>query len=170
MVIVGGYNVYPREVEEILFAHADVKEAACAGVPDSYYGETVRAFVVLKPNAQCSAADLIAYCKDNLVHYKTPSRIFIVEALPPRSGRSTAFNCATSSRAALPSEAKRRHRLCRRDANPTIARRSGRGARARVLCRSSRNKKRFDVLGPDRRQMDRRVLRDFREVRSEGRR
>jgi long-chain acyl-CoA synthetase len=82
MVIVGGYNVYPREVEEVLFAHADVKEAACAGVPDSYYGETVRAFVVLKPNAQCSAADLVAHCKNNLARYKIPSRIFIVEALP----------------------------------------------------------------------------------------
>ncbi len=82
MIIVGGYNVYPREVEEVLFTHADVKEAACAGVPDSYYGEMVRAFVVLKPNAQSSAADLIAYCKNNLVHYKIPSRIFIVETLP----------------------------------------------------------------------------------------
>lgn len=82
MAIVGGYNVYPREVDEVLFMHPDVKEAACAGVPDHYYGETVRAFVVLKQGARATADDLIIHCKANLVRYKVPSRILIVDALP----------------------------------------------------------------------------------------
>jgi long-chain acyl-CoA synthetase len=82
MAIVGGYNVYPREIDEVLFAHSDVKEAASAGVPDKYYGEIIRAYVVLKPGARATADDLIAHCKANLARYKVPSRIFIVAALP----------------------------------------------------------------------------------------
>jgi long-chain acyl-CoA synthetase len=82
MAIVGGYNVYPREVEEVLFTHPDVKEAASAGVPDPYYGETIRAHVVLKPGVATTADDLVAHCKANLARYKVPSRIDIVDALP----------------------------------------------------------------------------------------
>ncbi len=82
MAIVGGYNVYPREVDEVLFTHPDVKEAASAGVPDQYYGEIIRAYVVLRPSARANPDDLIAHCKANLARYKVPSRIFIVDALP----------------------------------------------------------------------------------------
>ncbi|HEY1361590.1 MAG TPA: AMP-binding protein, partial [Xanthobacteraceae bacterium] len=82
MAIVGGYNVYPREVDEVLFTHPDVKEAASAGVPDPYYGETIRAFVVLKPGARATAEDLIGHCKANLARYKVPSRILLVQMLP----------------------------------------------------------------------------------------
>ncbi len=82
MAIVGGYNVYPREIDEVLFAHSDVKEAASAGVPDRYYGETICAFVVLKVGARATIDDLIAHCKANLARYKVPSRIFIVDTLP----------------------------------------------------------------------------------------
>jgi len=82
MAIVGGYNVYPREIEEVLFAHPDVKEAAAAGVADSYYGETIRAYVVLKQGSRANVEDLIAHCKANLARYKVPSRIFLVDALP----------------------------------------------------------------------------------------
>lgn len=82
MAIVGGYNVYPREVDEVLFTHPDVKEAAAAGVPDTYYGETIRAYVVLKPGAAATADDLLAHCRANLARYKVPSRIFVVDALP----------------------------------------------------------------------------------------
>jgi long-chain acyl-CoA synthetase len=82
MAIVGGYNVYPREVDEVLFAHPDVKEAATAGVPDAYYGEAIRAYVVLKPEAQATVDDLIAHCRVNLARYKVPSRIDIIDALP----------------------------------------------------------------------------------------
>lgn len=82
MAIVGGYNVYPREVNEVLFTHPSTKEAASAGVPDRYYGETICAYVVLKPGACATVDDLIAHCKKNLAPYKVPSRIFIVDALP----------------------------------------------------------------------------------------
>ena len=82
MAIVGGYNVYPREVDEVLFSHPEVKEAAAAGVPDSYYGESIRAYVVLKEGARASVEDLIAHCKANLARYKVPSRIYLVADLP----------------------------------------------------------------------------------------
>ncbi len=85
MVIVGGYNVHPREVEEVLSAHPDVKEAAAAGVPDAYYGEVVRAYVVLRSNAHASVEDLTAHCKANLARYKVPARICLLDALPRTS-------------------------------------------------------------------------------------
>lgn len=82
MAIVGGFNVYPREVDEVLFSHPDVKEAAASGVPDPYYGESIRAYVVLKEGARAGAEDLIAYCKSNLARYKVPSKIYLVAELP----------------------------------------------------------------------------------------
>jgi long-chain acyl-CoA synthetase len=82
MVIVGGYNVYPREVDEVLFAHPAVKEAASTGTPDGYYGETVRAFVVLNNGARITSQELIDHCKKNLAPYKVPSQIYLVDALP----------------------------------------------------------------------------------------
>jgi long-chain acyl-CoA synthetase len=82
MAIVGGYNVYPREVDEVLFAHPAVNEAAAAGVPDPYYGESIRAYVVLKPGARASVDDLVAHCKANLARYKVPARIYLVSELP----------------------------------------------------------------------------------------
>ncbi|HSD41946.1 MAG TPA: AMP-binding protein [Burkholderiales bacterium] len=82
MAIVGGYNVYPREVDEVLFAHPCVKEAASAGVPDPYYGEAIRAYVVLKPGVRASADEILAHCKANLARYKVPGRIYFVSELP----------------------------------------------------------------------------------------
>jgi long-chain acyl-CoA synthetase len=85
MVIVGGYNVYPREIDEVLFAHPAVKEAATIGAPDPYYGETVCAFVVAREGAAIAADDLIAHCKKNLAPYKVPSRLYLLDALPRTS-------------------------------------------------------------------------------------
>ncbi len=82
MAIVGGFNVYPREIDEVLFTHPEVREAAATGIPDSYYGETIRACVVLKDGAQAKADDLIAHCRSNLAKYKVPVEIRIVDALP----------------------------------------------------------------------------------------
>ncbi|HET9043583.1 MAG TPA: AMP-binding protein [Burkholderiales bacterium] len=82
MSIVGGYKVYPREVDEVLFAHPAVSEAAAAGVPDPYYGEAIRAYVVLKPGARVTAEDILAHCKANLARYKVPGRIYFVTELP----------------------------------------------------------------------------------------
>jgi len=85
MIIVGGYNVYPREIDELLFKHPAILEAATVGVPDSFSGEAVKVFVVLKPGARLSADDLLAYCKENLVKYKWPKHIAFVDALPRTS-------------------------------------------------------------------------------------
>jgi long-chain acyl-CoA synthetase len=85
MIIVGGYNVYPREIDEILFKHPAILEAAAVGVPDSFSGEVVKAFVVLRPGAQLTAEELQDYCRGVLVKYKVPKEIAFVDALP-RSG------------------------------------------------------------------------------------
>lgn len=82
MIIVGGFNVYPNEVEDVLFTHPAVLEAAVIGVPDEYKGEAVKAFVVLKPGAAATADDLLAHCRANLAKYKMPTRLDIVPSLP----------------------------------------------------------------------------------------
>jgi long-chain acyl-CoA synthetase len=81
IIIVGGYNVYPREVEEVLYSHPDVVEAAVVGVPDPDYGEVVKGFVVSK-NPQLTEAVLIEYCRQHLAKYKVPSSIEFLEELP----------------------------------------------------------------------------------------
>jgi long-chain acyl-CoA synthetase len=81
MIIVGGYNVYPREVEEVLYNHPDVVEVAVVGVPDPNFGEAVKCFVVSK-NASLTEEDLIAYCREHLAKYKVPSSIEFLEELP----------------------------------------------------------------------------------------
>src|SRR5262245_7161320 len=85
MIIVGGYNVYPREIDEILFKHPAILEAATVGIPDSFSGEAVKAFVVLRPGAKLTADELQDYCRGMLVKYKVPKQIAFVDALP-RSG------------------------------------------------------------------------------------
>ena len=89
MVIVGGYNVYPREIEEVLFAHPAVMEAAAVGAPDEYKGEIVRAYVVLKPGAQSSDEELLAHCAANLARYKIPASIERLEAIPKTAVNKT---------------------------------------------------------------------------------
>ena len=82
MIIVGGYNVYPREIDEILALHAAVHEVACVGAPDAFRGETVKACVVLKPGEELTADEVIAYCRDHLVKYKVPTIVEFYQALP----------------------------------------------------------------------------------------
>ncbi|MBI2753851.1 MAG: long-chain fatty acid--CoA ligase [Betaproteobacteria bacterium] len=89
MVIVGGYNVYPREVEEVLFAHPAVMEAAAVGAPDEYRGEIVRAYAVLKPGALASEEELLAHCRANLAKYKVPASIERLEAIPKTAVNKT---------------------------------------------------------------------------------
>ncbi len=79
MIIRGGFNVYPREVEEVLYAHPAVAEAAVIGVPHESHGEEVKAIVALKPGAEATSEAIIAYCKEHLAAYKYPR---IVEMLP----------------------------------------------------------------------------------------
>ena len=82
LVIRGGYNVYPREVEEVLFAHPAVAEAAVIGKPDERLGEEILAFVVLKPGATATPAEVIAYCNERLAAYKYPRDVRIADGLP----------------------------------------------------------------------------------------
>jgi long-chain acyl-CoA synthetase len=82
MIIAGGYNIYPREIDEVLFQHAKVQEAVCVGVADEYRGETVKAFVVLKPGQQATEEEIISFCRQKLAAYKVPKIIEFRESLP----------------------------------------------------------------------------------------
>jgi long-chain acyl-CoA synthetase len=81
MIKCGGFQVWPRQVEEVLCSHEAVLEAIVAGVPDPYQGEAVKAWVVLD-GIPCSAEDLRAFCKQRLTGYKVPKHIEIRESLP----------------------------------------------------------------------------------------
>ena len=82
MINVAGYKVWPREVEDVLYGHPAVREAAVVGVPDDYRGETVKAYVSLKRNASATPEELIAYCSESMAAYKYPRSIEIVDELP----------------------------------------------------------------------------------------
>lgn len=82
MIIAGGFNVYPREIEEILFKYDKVKEVAVVGVPDEYRGETVKAFIVLKDNVECTEGELDNYVRKYLAVYKVPKIYEFREELP----------------------------------------------------------------------------------------
>jgi acyl-CoA synthetase (AMP-forming)/AMP-acid ligase II len=82
MIITGGENVYPREVEDVLYKHPAVEEAAVIGVPDSYWVERVHAVVALKRDAQATEEDVISFCHEHLARYKAPKSVGFVESLP----------------------------------------------------------------------------------------
>ncbi len=82
MINASGYKVWPREVEDVLYTHPAVREAAVVGVPDEYRGETVKAFVSLQPGATVDPAEIIEFCKAQMAAYKYPRSVEIVEELP----------------------------------------------------------------------------------------
>ena len=82
MIICGGFNVYPREVEEALYLHPKILEAAVLGMPDPYRGETVKAFVVLKPGEKAAAEEIIEFCRQNLARFKVPTQVEFRQELP----------------------------------------------------------------------------------------
>jgi long-chain acyl-CoA synthetase len=82
MIISGGLNVYPTEVEEVLYTHAAVEECAVIGMPHAEYGEAVTAVVKVKQGRACSEADLIAFCKKRIASYKAPKNVMFVDELP----------------------------------------------------------------------------------------
>ena len=82
MIVVSGYKVWPRDVEDALYAHPSVQEAAVVGEPDDYRGETVAAHVVLRPGADATVEELIAHCRERLAVYKAPHVIHLVDELP----------------------------------------------------------------------------------------
>jgi long-chain acyl-CoA synthetase len=82
LIIAGGYNVYPREVEEVLYEHPKVLEACVAGVPDAYRGEVVKAFVVLREGEQATVDEIRDFAKARLAAYKVPRAVEFRAELP----------------------------------------------------------------------------------------
>jgi long-chain acyl-CoA synthetase len=82
MVISSGYNVYPREIEEVLYEHPKVLDAAAIGIPHAKRGEVLKVYVVAKPGARLDREELLAWCKEKLAPYKVPKEIELTESLP----------------------------------------------------------------------------------------
>ncbi|HEY0379557.1 MAG TPA: long-chain fatty acid--CoA ligase [Pyrinomonadaceae bacterium] len=82
MIIRGGENIYPREIDEVLYRHPSVASAAVIGVPDPLYGEEVAAFVVLKDGASATAEEIVSFCREHLADYKCPKSVRFVEDIP----------------------------------------------------------------------------------------
>jgi long-chain acyl-CoA synthetase len=99
MIIVGGYNVYPREIDEVLFNHPAIREAATVGKRDDRLGEVVVAFVALKEGADLDEGKFFDYCKENLVKYKRPVEVTFIDALP-RTGTNKIDRMALRDMAA----------------------------------------------------------------------
>jgi acyl-CoA synthetase (AMP-forming)/AMP-acid ligase II len=82
MIISGGENIYPREIEEIIIQHPAVAEVAIIGVPDREWGEAVKAIVALSPGREVSEAELLEYCQQHIASYKKPKSVDVVAELP----------------------------------------------------------------------------------------
>jgi fatty-acyl-CoA synthase len=82
MIVSGGENVFPAEVEELLAGHRAIREAAALGVDDDQFGQRLKAFVVLHDGSQLSEDEIKAYVKDNLANYKVPREVVFVQELP----------------------------------------------------------------------------------------
>jgi acyl-CoA synthetase (AMP-forming)/AMP-acid ligase II len=82
MIISGGENVYPREVEEVVISHPAVREVAVIGVPDPLWGEAVKAVVALVPGRHATAEEIVSFCKDRMASYKKPKSVEFVNELP----------------------------------------------------------------------------------------
>jgi long-chain acyl-CoA synthetase len=82
MIISGGFNIYPREIDEVLFTHPKILEACSIGIPDAYSGERVKVYVVLKDGQEVTEQEIIDYCKERLVKYKVPKFVEFSDQLP----------------------------------------------------------------------------------------
>jgi len=82
LIIAGGYNIYPREVEEVLFQHPKIQEVSVAGVPDDYRGETVKAFVVLRDGQEATVEEIREFARSRLAAYKVPRTVEFRDELP----------------------------------------------------------------------------------------
>ena len=82
MIVAGGFNIYPKEIDEVLMGHEKVLEACTVGVPDSYRGETVKAFVVPAPGQEPTETEIRTYCRSLLAAYKVPQQIIVIHELP----------------------------------------------------------------------------------------
>ncbi len=108
MINASGFKVWPREVEDVLYTHPAIQEAAVVGIPDDYRGEDVAAFVTLRPGAEATPEEVIAYCRERLAAYKAPHRVSVIDELPKTSSgkilrrtiRADAVEAAHAARAA----------------------------------------------------------------------
>ncbi|MBU4315925.1 MAG: long-chain fatty acid--CoA ligase [Proteobacteria bacterium] len=82
LIIAGGYNVYPREVDEVLYQHPKIADAVTVGIPDAYRGETIKSYIVLKPGESVDAEDIVKFSREKLAAYKVPRVIEFRETLP----------------------------------------------------------------------------------------
>ena len=82
MIIRGGENVYPREIEEFLYSHPDISDVQVYGVPDARYGEQIAAAVKKKPDSDLTADDIKDYCHENIAYYKVPEYVDFVDDYP----------------------------------------------------------------------------------------
>jgi long-chain acyl-CoA synthetase len=82
MIIAGGFNIYPRDIDEVLYEHPKIADAVAIGIPDTYRGETVKVFVVLRPGETLTEEEVIAHCRDRLAAYKVPRHVEFRQELP----------------------------------------------------------------------------------------
>ncbi len=82
MVIAGGYNIYPREIDEVLYQHPKIADAVAVGIADEYRGETIKAFVVVKSGETCTEEEIIGFCREKLAAYKAPKLVEFRQELP----------------------------------------------------------------------------------------
>jgi long-chain acyl-CoA synthetase len=82
MIIAGGYNIYPRDIDEVLYAHPKIREACVIGIPDAYRGETVKAFIALETGQNITEDEVRAWCKEKLASYKVPKQVEVMDELP----------------------------------------------------------------------------------------
>jgi long-chain acyl-CoA synthetase len=82
LIIIGGFNVFPREIDELIYRHPKVREGICVGVPDPYLGERIKVYIVLKDGETATEEELIEYFRENLVNYKVPSEVAFRAQLP----------------------------------------------------------------------------------------
>ena len=86
MVISGGINIYPREIEEVLFQHPDIIDAAVIGIPDEKWGETLKAFLVTKDNVELNTDTLKQFCEGKIAKIKMPRTVSLIDAIPRNAG------------------------------------------------------------------------------------
>jgi len=82
MIVASGFNIFPKEIDEILYGHPKILEACCIGVPDEYRGETLKAYIVVKPGEKLTKEEVISFCKDKLTAYKVPKDLEFIDELP----------------------------------------------------------------------------------------
>ncbi len=90
MIVTGGENVYSTEVENVLYSHSAILEAAVIGVPDAKWGEAVKAVVVLREGKEATEEEIIRYCRDHIAHYKAPKSVDFISELP-KSGSGKIY-------------------------------------------------------------------------------